>query len=237
MRGFGIWKIDDGIYDILDEGNSSFYIVEGEDRAAVIDTGISPGQKILPLIRKYTSKPLILVLTHAHIDHWYHMDEFETVYMCHREFEVGADALRDMMADKDLHPERTLDIRTDTRIELGGTSLSICEVPGHTPGSVVVLDERSNRLFTGDAIGSGYGGRMSFHGGHRYQMFQSTHVPSFNPPSLGLLCDLIDLVDQIVHGKIVGRISNVDNIMELEPVLYAAYGRAEIQYKASNIRI
>ena len=38
MRGFGIWKIDDGIYDILDEGNSSFYIVEGEDRAAVIDT-------------------------------------------------------------------------------------------------------------------------------------------------------------------------------------------------------
>ena len=266
MRGFGIWKIDDGIYDILDEGNSSFYIVEGEDRAAVIDTGISPGQKILPLIRKYTSKPLILVLTHAHIDHWYHMDEFETVYMCHREFEVGADALRDMMADKDLHPERTLDIRTDTRIELGGTSLSICEVPGHTPGSVVVLDERSNRLFTGDAIGSGYGvwmqtptavpletyyeslvhllkwlvdrgGRMSFHSGHRYQMFQSTHVPSFNPPSLGLLCDLIDLVDQIVHGKIVGRISNVDNIMELEPVLYAAYGRAEIQYKASNIRI
>lgn len=130
MRGFGIWKIDDGIYDILDEGNSSFYIVEGEDRAAVIDTGISPGQKILPLIRKYTSKPLILVLTHAHIDHWYHMDEFETVYMCHREFEVGADALRDMMADKDLHPERTLDIRTDTRIELGGTALSICEVPG-----------------------------------------------------------------------------------------------------------
>lgn len=81
------------------------------------------------------------------------------------------------------------------------------------------------------------GGRMSFHGGHRYQMFQSTHVSSFNPPSLGLLCDLIDLVDQIVHGKIVGRISNVDNIMELEPVLYAAYGRAEIQYKASNIRI
>lgn len=89
MRGFGIWKIDDGIYDILDEGNSSFYIVEGEDRAAVIDTGISPGQKILPLIRKYTSKPLILVLTHAHIDHWYHMDEFEPSICAIEKFEVG----------------------------------------------------------------------------------------------------------------------------------------------------
>ena len=46
MRGFGIWKIDNGIYDILDEGDSSFYIVEGDDRAAVIDTGISPGPQI-----------------------------------------------------------------------------------------------------------------------------------------------------------------------------------------------
>ena len=53
MRGFGIWKIDDGIYDILDEGNSSFYIVEGEDRAAVIDTGISPGHEQTPDSRPY----------------------------------------------------------------------------------------------------------------------------------------------------------------------------------------
>ena len=250
------------------EVTGSCTLLENQGAYYLIDCGMEQGVNV------YENVPLpvppqridAVFLTHAHIDHWYHMDEFETVYMCHREFEVGADALRDMMADKDLHPERTLDIRTDTRIELGGTSLSICEVPGHTPGSVVVLDERSNRLFTGDAIGSGYGvwmqtptavpletyyeslvhllkwlvdrgGRMSFHGGHRYQMFQSTHVPSFNPPSLGLLCDLIDLVDQIIHGKIVGRISNVDNIMELEPVLYAAYGRAEIQYKASNIKI
>lgn len=48
MRGFGIWKIDNGIYDILDEGDSSFYIVEGDDRAAVIDTGISPVKKFCP---------------------------------------------------------------------------------------------------------------------------------------------------------------------------------------------
>ena len=47
----------------------------------MIDTGITPGEKIKPLIEKLTSKPLILVLTHAHVDHFYHMDEFETVYI------------------------------------------------------------------------------------------------------------------------------------------------------------
>lgn len=261
----GVWKIDEGFCDILDEGESSFYLVEGSDRTAVIDTGITPGAEIMPLVRKYTNKPPLLVLTHAHIDHWYHMDEFDEVYLNHRELSMQPDFLSAMMGDKELHPERTKDMRTGSVIDLGGTRLEICEVPGHTPGSVVVLDQKNNRLFTGDAIGSGYGvwmqtpsaipldqyyqslinllrwlvdrgGRMTFHGGHRYQMFQSAQVPTFNPPSMGLLCDLIDLVDQVVQGKIVGRISNVDKILDPEPPLYAAYGRAEIQYMASKVK-
>jgi len=264
MDNYNVFRIAPGIYDILDAGMSSWYIVEGDEKAAVIDTGITENAKILPIIRRYTQKPLVLALTHAHIDHWYHMDEFDTVYMSHREMEMPKDFLNGMMGGKELHPERTIDIRTGSKIDLGGTSLEVCEVPGHTPGSVVFLDQRSNKLFTGDAIGSGYGvwmqvptaipldqyyesltgllrwlidrgGRMTFHGGHRYQMFQSTHVPGYNPPNMGLLCDLIDLVDGLVKGTIVGRHSTVDKVMELEPPLYAAFGRAEIEYMPHRI--
>ena len=46
------------------------------------------------------------------------------------------------------------DIHTDSVISLGGTELRICQVPGHTPGSIVILETRENYLFTGDAIGS-----------------------------------------------------------------------------------
>lgn len=45
MQNFRITRIGEKIYHILDEGNSSFYVVEGEERAAVIDTGITPGEK------------------------------------------------------------------------------------------------------------------------------------------------------------------------------------------------
>ena len=39
MEGFQVTEIGEKIYCILDAGNSSFYVVEGEEKAAVIDTG------------------------------------------------------------------------------------------------------------------------------------------------------------------------------------------------------
>ena len=58
MEGFQVTEIGEKIYCILDAGNSSFYVVEGEEKAAVIDTGITAGAKILPVIRELTDKPL-----------------------------------------------------------------------------------------------------------------------------------------------------------------------------------
>ena len=265
MQDFRITRIGENIYHILDSGDSSFYVVEGTERAAVIDTGITLNKKILPTVRSLTKKPLILIVTHAHIDHFHHMDEFETVYMSHREFLMPEDFLNSMMAGKNLALHNTIDVKTNDIIDLGGNSLEICEVPGHTPGSIVVLECRERHLFTGDAIGSGMGvwmhvpgaitlekyyeslvnllnwlvirgSRMKFYGGHNYQIFQSTLIPGYNPLSMGLLCDLIDLVDQVVHGTIVGRVSNVDKILAPNPALYASFGRAELQYSPDNIR-
>lgn len=264
MANFRINQIAPRTYRILDEGESSFYVVEGDEIAAVIDTGITPGERILPEIRTLTDKPLILVLTHAHIDHMHHMDEFETVYMCHDELKMPEEVIEFMSAGKRLQLERTLDIRTGSTIDLGGETLEICQISGHTPGSVAVLAKNRNLLFTGDAIGSGYGvwlqvpgavsleeyyeslvhflkwlaergGRMKFFGGHHMQQFQSAYVVGYNPLSLGLLADLIDLVDQVIKGEIVGRDSNADKVFTLEPTRYASFGRAELQYLDSRI--
>ena len=51
MEGFQVTEIGEKIYCILDAGNSSFYVVEGEEKAAVIDTGITAGAKNLAVIR------------------------------------------------------------------------------------------------------------------------------------------------------------------------------------------
>ena len=229
MEGFQVTEIGEKIYCILDAGNSSFYVVEGEEKAAVIDTGITAGTKILPVIRELTDKPLLLVITHAHPDHMYHMDEFDEVYMCHDEKKMDPETLVMLTAGKLKPWEEIHDIRTDSVIPLGGTELAVCQTPGHTPGSVVVLETKQNYLFTGDAIGSGCGvwmqvpggtsleeyydglvglmvwlvkrgGRMKFFGGHHTQVFESTAHPVYNPLSLGVLADLIDLVDlSLIH--------------------------------------
>ena len=238
-------------------------MVEGEEKAAVIDTGITAGAKILPVIRELTDKPLLLVITHAHPDHMYHIDEFDEVYMCHDEKKKDPETLVMLTAGKLKPWEEIHDIRTDSVIPLGGTELTICQAPGHTPGSVVVLETKQNYLFTGDAIGSGCGvwmqvpggtsleeyydglvglmvwlvkrgGRMKFFGGHHTQVFESTAHPVYNPLSLGVLADLIDLVDQVIHGENLGRPSNAKPFSK-EQVRYASYGRAEMQYCASRI--
>lgn len=262
---YRVTRIAEGTYHVLDSGDSSWYIVEGEDKVAVIDTGIVAGNKIMPVIRELTDKPAALIITHAHIDHLHHMDEFDEVYMCHDEFKMGEEILQSHFAGKDLDLSKTINIDDDSVVTIGGLEFEICKVPGHTPGSVVVLDKKNNFLYTGDAIGSGYGvwmqvpggvplaqyyqslvhmvewlvargGRMKFFGGHNYQQFQSTLIPNWNPLGMGLLCDLVDLVDGIVKGTIVGRASNADKAVTLEPPLYASYGRAEIQYSPTNIK-
>ncbi|MBR4444132.1 MAG: MBL fold metallo-hydrolase [Clostridia bacterium] len=261
---FAVLMVAQGIYSVTNSSGHTFYIVDGDERAAVIDTGCTPGRRIMPLIRQYTQKPLLLILTHAHSDHIYHMDEFDEVYMNHREFELPDSFLRLMMEDKQLNLRQTKDIRTGAVIDLGKRTLEALEVPGHTPGSIVLWEKEGDHLFTGDAVGSGNdvwmqwpsalpldryypsllrllrwiverGGRMRLLGGHARQCFDSPLMP-YNPLSLGWLCDLIDLVDQVLCGKIIGQPSDADIILEPEPPLRASYGRAVLQYMPSRVR-
>ncbi len=261
---FEVKQISAHAWEFLDQGQASFYLVLGEQTSAVIDTGITRGAKIMPEIRKITDLPTVLVITHAHYDHLYHMDEFDTVYMCHDEFQMSPERLKSFMAGKDLNLWGTIDIRTGSTIDLGGRSLEICQVPGHTPGSVVMWEREENLLFTGDAIGSGCGvwmqvpggltvaqyaeslrfflrwlvergGRVRFFGGHNRQPWLSKKVPGYNPLTLGLVADMIDLAEGVVSGEIQGEISDATSFTD-EPALYAAFGRAEMIYDRNRIK-
>ena len=261
---FDILKIREKVWRIWDEGKNTFYLVEGAEKAAVIDTGITEGASITPMLRELTDKPLILVLTHAHPDHFYHMDEFDTVYMSHAEFKLGPDILRFMMEGKDLDLESTIHIATGDAIDLGGRVLEIVDIPGHTPGSVAVYDECDDLLFTGDAIGSGCGvwmqlpgssslteyeqalrnflswciekgGTMEFWGGHCNQIWESATIKPYNPLSLGLLCDLIDLTRNLRLGKMEGQYWEFDPMLREREVRFAAWGRAEMFYNPDKL--
>lgn len=57
-----------GLWVISEPGHVQSYLVEGTDRAILIDTGtgIAP---IAPVVRRLTTKPIEVVLTHNHFDH------------------------------------------------------------------------------------------------------------------------------------------------------------------------
>ncbi len=81
----GVWQIIDG----TDEKPvyADIYLVEGSDRALVIDAGISKSD--LPaFVSTLTQKPFDLVLTHGHGDHTAAAPYFQSVYMSSKDFDL-----------------------------------------------------------------------------------------------------------------------------------------------------
>ena len=58
---FDILKIREKVWRIWDEGKNTFYLVEGAEKAAVIDTGITEGASITPMLREPMPTPTIFI--------------------------------------------------------------------------------------------------------------------------------------------------------------------------------
>lgn len=91
LRGKVVYEDDAVVFRQIDEHtwignghlcyNESLYLVEGSERAALIDAGtrIPDLDKI---VAKITSKPVMLLLTHGHGDHVGGAGPFPEVYIC-----------------------------------------------------------------------------------------------------------------------------------------------------------
>ena len=124
---------------------TTMYIIEGENKAMLIDTG-DKRIDLDKVIRSITQKPLLVIITHAHQDHIGNIDCFDEIYL-HPAETILFNSLNykgkvNYMAEGDL-------------FDLGGKKIEVRLMPGHTPGSVILLDWTTGCAFTGDAFGSG----------------------------------------------------------------------------------
>ena len=162
-------KIDSNITRIKDMTGDMMYLVEGRDKAALIDTGVGVGS-LKKYVEKLTDKPLVVILTHGHVDHASGTAEFANVYMSKADKELfrehtslanragyigaGNPAFAKTLTEADFqpldNPERFQDLKAGDSIDLGGVHLDIYDIEGHTHGMKAVLLRENRALITGD---------------------------------------------------------------------------------------
>lgn len=128
------------------------YLVVGEQSALMIDA-LETVTGIWDEVRRLTSLPVSLAITHGHCDHagaalQEFLDAGCTVYMDPADVEPLAQTTGQAWSADCFAP-------FPAAFDLGGIVLEVLNLPGHTEGSKVFLDRERQLLFTGDAAGSG----------------------------------------------------------------------------------
>lgn len=178
-KAYPIVEFKKDTYEIDEFDCSSIFLLVGSERALVIDSGVGIGD-LKGAIEEITDKPLILVATHGHMDHIGNAWQFGSVYLNEKDWDGNLHGYKDdvdarkryasMIAHRERgeRPDYPYDPDTDitpwgtpaTRLplvdgqtfDLGDRIVTAYPCPGHTPGQMMLLDEKTRTLFVGDAL-------------------------------------------------------------------------------------
>jgi glyoxylase-like metal-dependent hydrolase (beta-lactamase superfamily II) len=174
---YEVYKLTEDTYAIYEPfqfEEAISYLAVGNEKGVVIDTGTGLGD-LKTLIGELTDLPVSVINTHTHWDHIGANSQFDDI-SCYNHPECTG-KLTDGVSSEKLYPSITGDsilkplpenidpetwsipsvhpthLFEDGHIfELGGRTLEIIYTPGHSPGSVCLLDKKNRILFTGDTF-------------------------------------------------------------------------------------
>lgn len=208
---YEIIRIDEQTWRI-EENGVRFFLLAGTKKALLIDSGMTV-KNAREIAEGLTSLPVELLNTHADRDHIAGNEAFDFVYMNPAELVNYRAAKR----TGDIRPVFDGDI-----LDLGERPLEIITLPGHTPGSIAVLDVNRKVLISGDPIQDG---RIFMFGPmrnipayyhslkklNRYQGRFDAIYPSHAgfPVAPSLIGDLIHGVERLERGEIVPTKANL----------------------------
>ena len=144
------WRIEDN--------DVRFFLLAGKKKALLIDSGMQI-HNAKEIAQQLVSLPIELLNTHADPDHIGSNAEFEAFYM------HPAEASNYYNTQKGTG--KFIPIENGDIIDLGDRKLEIITIPGHTPGSVALLDIENRVLYSGDTVQDGtifmFGVQREFH--------------------------------------------------------------------------
>jgi hydroxyacylglutathione hydrolase len=242
-----------GVWDIMDspDGNNpwvNMYLIEGSEKAILIDAGLSQGD-LAGYVGTLTDKPVELIVTHGHGDHIACAEQFEKVYMSHRDIRL----LSSGKEQRELYKSKIINLLGGDVFDLGGVKLEVIAFPGHTPGSIVVLDRERQLLFASDSMGSGELWMQLPHstsieayakvikkfekyieGMKDLKVFLGHDCLMQRKPDFQYIIDTRIAAEKIVSGEIVGDAIEGDRPAYFG-ALSAKYGQINIIHKAKKI--
>ncbi len=203
-----IFPIDEKTWRIQEDMVRCF-LLAGTKEALLIDSGFHI-HNAKEIAQSLTNLPVKLLNTHADRDHVGSNNEFGTFYMSMAE------------ASNYYHGENRrgtiVPIEHGDKLDLGDRPLEIIGLPGHTPGSIAVLDVKNRVLISGDPIQDGnifmFGVQRELHAyvlslrrletcKDRFDTIYPAHV-SF-PVSPDLIVPLYTGVERILAGQMAGE--------------------------------
>lgn len=129
----------------LDQKGVRAFLLTGEDKSILVDTCF--GGDILSVCRTLTEQPITLITTHSDGDHCGCDHQFPEQYMHAAEFERYNSRGKGVCHAKPLQEGDVFNV--------GDYRLEVVLIPGHTPGSVALLDRTHRFLISGDTVQSG----------------------------------------------------------------------------------
>ena len=168
-------QVDDSTYFFQDV-TALMHLLVGKDTALVIDTGFGL-VNLKEAVRGLTDSPVKVINTHGHFDHTHGNWQFGGAMVSYKDLEtisrhddaaylydnfLGSPFMKFFIGKKAV--ERVCNqakaeyrpLPESMSLDLGGDRIvRIYEIPGHTPGSIALLDEKNHRLYTGDMFCSG----------------------------------------------------------------------------------
>lgn len=155
-KQLNIKELREGLFLLDEAGESTGYLLIGEKKACLIDT-MNGYNDLSKVVKEYTDKPVVVVNTHGHPDHVFGNVFFDKAYMNEKDFELAKSFVEDdetveWFKEENLSMPPFENIKAGDSIDLGGRTLEIYEIPGHTPGGILLLCPEERILFTGDSI-------------------------------------------------------------------------------------
>jgi glyoxylase-like metal-dependent hydrolase (beta-lactamase superfamily II) len=163
---------------------NTYVVSDDTGQCAIIDPGCSNDKERKELIQAITAqglKPVKLLNTHCHIDHFpgnkFICDTYNLLPEFHRdEYAVMKSAMNYQSFfgfTLDESPEPKNYLKGGDVVSFGTTTFKVLFTPGHSPGHIAFYSEKDKAVFSGDVLFRGGVGRFDLPGASGKVLFET----------------------------------------------------------------